>query len=147
MNGAVAAKVRIGSMLILGLSIAALSGCASEGGSHGTTSNAAEVPVPRDQLVANHTNTIIKATFANGDQSESIFGADQTVKSTYRWKDGSENNEGTWTLKDDDSICFTWKSKKWEGSCWKDYKAGDQYVGYEQGGKKRKVRFTITPQS
>jgi hypothetical protein len=127
------------------LVIVGLLGCAGEGSAPGSASNAAEVPMSRDENIANHTNTVIKAKFANGDRSESVFDANNTVRSTYTWKDGSESNEGTWTLKDDHTICLTWKKKNWEDSCWSDYKAGDQYVAYEQGGKKRKVRFTVTP--
>ncbi len=134
-------KVVVPAVLIL-----AVAGCAGEGPASSSTPRAGETRVPRDEVIANHTNTIIKATFPNGDRSESVFGADNSVKSTYRWRDGSESDEGRWTLNEEGVLCFTWK-KKWENSCWVDYKSGDQYVGYEQGGKKRRVTFTVAPRA
>jgi hypothetical protein len=132
-------------ILIPAFAIFALSGCAGEGSTSGSASK--ETPLTRDEAIAIHTNTLIKATFSNGDRAENIFGTSNTVKATYMWSGGSETSEGTWTLKDDNSICFQWQRKNWDASCWVDYKVGDQYVSYEQGGKKRKVRFTVTPQS
>ena len=132
-------------LLLLALATTVLFGCASEGSSPGSAATAAEVAIPKEQLIANHTNTIVKVTFSNGDRAENTFGADHAVRSIYSGRDGSESNEGTWSLKGDDVICFTWKNKKWEDSCWKDYKVGDQNVSYEQGGKKRKARFTVAP--
>jgi len=126
--------------------VLAVAGCASEGPASISTPRAGETRVPRDEVIANHTNTIIKATFSNGDRSESVFGADNSVKATYRWRDGSESDEGSWTLNEEGVLCFTWK-KKWDKSCWVDYKSGDQYVGYEQGGKKRRVTFTVAPRA
>ena len=130
--------MRTSILALLALILAACAGAP-------TGPQAGEVPLTKDEIIANHTNTAIKGKMGNGDRFESAFAADHTVKSTYRSNGGSESDEGQWSLSDSDgeTICLTWK--KWEKSCWNDYKAGDAYVSYEQGGKKRRASFTVTP--
>lgn len=123
--------------------VAVLAACASERGP-GAGPNAPEVPLSSDEVRALHAKTVIDYTMENGDSGRSIHAGDGTLHTTYVSRTGSDKDTGQLTYKDDGEFCIAWQ--KWEGSCWRYYKVGDRYVSHEVGGKKRTVRFSVTPQ-
>lgn len=125
------------------LLVALLAACASDGGSS-AASKAEEVPLSIDEVRALHTKTVLDYKMENGDSGRSLHAGDGTLRTTYMGRQGTDTDTGRVTYKDDGEFCIAWQ--KWESSCWRYYKAGDKYVSHEVGGKKRTVRFTVSPQ-
>ena len=121
-----------------------LAGCAGGSSAPTTTSKMEEIPLTHEEMVATRTNTIIVYEMPNGDHGKSVFGSDGSVKSTYYYGGSSESDVGSVTLPKDNIACLKWK--KWPDDCWADYKVADnQYVGHEQGGKKRTSKWRVMP--
>lgn len=126
------------------LLVALLTACASESGP-GAAPKADEVPLTTDEVRALHAKTVIDYRMENGDAGRSVYAGDGTLRTTYMGRQGTDTDTGRVTYKDDGEFCIAWQ--KWEASCWRYFKAGDRYLSHEVGGKKRTVRFTVTPQS
>lgn len=119
---------------------AALVGCAGQGASP----TAHEVPLTKEQLVANHTNVILTYQLSDGGSGRNVFDSDGGVKGTYNGKAGQETDFGRYAWEKGNVDCIFWNGGG--KSCWAEYKVGDnKYVAHEQGGKKRTAEYSLQP--
>jgi len=117
-----------------------LAGCAGGGSAPAPK----EVPLTRDQLVANHTNTILTYRLSDGGSGRNVFDGDGGVKGTYNGKAGPETDSGRYAWEKGNVDCIFWNSGG--KSCWAEYKVGEnKYVAHEQGGKKRTAEYSVQP--
>ncbi|HTS51688.1 MAG TPA: hypothetical protein VMH26_00280 [Burkholderiales bacterium] len=117
-----------------------LAGCAGKG----STPNAREVPLTKEQLVANHTNTIVTYQLSDGGSGQNVFDSDGGVRGTYNGKTGPQKDSGRYAWEKGNVDCIFWNSGG--KSCWAEYKVGDnKYVAHEQGGKKRTAEYSVQP--
>jgi hypothetical protein len=70
------------------------------------------VPLTRDELIATSTNTVKKGTCSDRSSFEILYGADGTMKESYRLSSGTwGSHEGKWSIADSGDgplVCFTW---------------------------------------
>ena len=115
-------------------------GCAGRATSTATK----EVPLTRDQLVANHTNTVLTYRLSDGGSGQNVFDSDGGVRGTYNGESGPETDSGRYAWEKANIDCIFWNH--WGKSCWAEYKVGDnRYVAHEQGGKKRIAEYSVQP--
>jgi hypothetical protein len=117
-----------------------LVGCAGKG----LSPDAKEIPLTKEQLVANHTNTILKYRLSDGGSGQNVFDSDGGVRGTYYGETGTETDIGRYAWEKGNVDCIFWN--KGGKSCWAEYKVGEnQYVAHEQGGKKRTAEYSVQP--
>ena len=90
--------MRIAAVLI----VVTLVACAGKGSSH----DAKEVPLTMDQLVANHTNTVLTYRLNDGGSGQNVFDSDGGVRGTYNGKDGPETDTGRYAWERGTSTAF-----------------------------------------
>jgi hypothetical protein len=117
-----------------------LVGCAGKG--PGPT--AREVPLTKEQLVANHTNVVLTYQLSDGGSGQNVFDSDGGVRGTYNGKTGPETDSGRYAWEKGNVDCIFWNNGG--KSCWAEYKVGEnKYVAREQGGKKRTAEYSVQP--
>jgi len=117
-----------------------LAGCAGTGNSPA----AKEIPLTKEQLVANHTNTVLTYQLSDGGSGKNVFDSDGGVRGTYNGKTGPETDIGRYAWEKGNVDCIFWKSGG--KSCWAEFKVGEnKYVAHEQGGKKRTAEYSVQP--
>lgn len=117
-----------------------LVGCAGKGPSPA----AREVPLTKEQLVANHTNTVLTYQLSDGGSGQNVFDSDGGVRGTYNGKTAPETDTGRYAWEKGNIDCISWNHGG--KSCWAEYKVGEnKYVAHEQGGKKRTAEYSVQP--
>jgi hypothetical protein len=110
----------------------------------GPSSAAKEVPLTKEQLVANHTNTVVTYRLSDGASGQNVFDSDGGVRGTYNGKAGLEKDSGRYAWEKGNVDCIFWNHSG--KSCWAEYKVGEnQYVAHEQGGRKRTAEYSVQP--
>jgi hypothetical protein len=117
-----------------------LAGCAGKG----TSPTAKEVPLTKEELVANHTNMVLTYRLSDGGSGQNVFDSDGGVRGTYNGKTGPVKDSGRYAWEKGNVDCIFWNSGG--KSCWAEYKVGEnKYVAHEQGGKKRTAEYSVQP--
>jgi hypothetical protein len=105
---------------------------------------AKEVPLTKEELVANHTHTILTYRLNDGSTGQNVFDSDGGVTGTYNGKNGPETESGRYAWEKGNIDCIFWNNGG--KSCWAEYKVGDnKYVAHEQGGKNRTAEYSVQP--
>jgi len=126
--------------ITLVLIVVILVACAGKGSSP----EAKEVPLTMEQLVANHTNTILTYHLSDGGSGQNVFDSDGGVRGTYNGKAGPETDTGRYAWEKGNVDCIFWEH--WGKSCWAEYSVGEnRYVAHEQGGRKRSAEYSVQP--
>jgi hypothetical protein len=122
------------------LVVAVLVGCAGTKNSP----TAKEIPLTKEELVANHTNTVLTYQLSDGGSGRNVFDSDGGVRGTYNGKTGPEKDFGRYAWEKGNVDCIFWNGGG--KSCWAEYKVGEnKYVAHEQGGKKRTAEYSVQP--
>ena len=134
-------RLRVNRMRIVSICIVTmLIACTGKGSGH----DAKEVPLTMEQLVANHTNTILTYHLSDGGSGHNVFDSDGGVRGTYNGSAGRETDTGRYAWEKGNVDCIFWDHGG--KSCWAEYKVGDnRYVAHEQGGKKRTAEYSVQP--
>jgi hypothetical protein len=83
-----------------------LAGCAGTGNSPA----AKEIPLTKEQLVANHTNTVLTYQLSDGGSGKNVFDSDGGMRGTYIGKTGPEADIGRYAWEKGNVDCIFWKS-------------------------------------